>query len=154
MIQYTLDYNLINDYINCFTVLATRMVGPQLALANSRSCFISHFGVSPIVCAVTWYLIRTHVMDHHKIFPSFLLWTLHFLKNYENLEVLRTIIPGNPDTGVISEKVWIMIEKISKLGNLVVRIFKFLLCEFCLSNSIASFLYHRSYHRCFVDFLH
>jgi hypothetical protein len=135
MIQYSLDYNLINDYINCFTILASRMIGPQLSLANSRSVFISHFGISPYVCAVTWYLIRTHVMGQDKIFPSFLLWTLHFLKNYTNLEVLRSAIPEKPDTGTLSIKIWLIIEKISMLGDIVVRTFILLSCDFCLSNS-------------------
>jgi hypothetical protein len=100
-------------------------VGPQITQANGRNIFIQFFGISPFTSSVTWYLLTTVALIDLSQRPTHRLWALYFLKNYTTEEVSRKVL-GNPDYKTMREHIWYMIEKISSLGNIVVRTFVYL----------------------------
>jgi hypothetical protein len=131
MYRYQLDFDIIKQYQYAFIVCATQIVGPQISHTNGRNVFISCFRISPFTCAVTWYLLSTVALIDIKQRPIHLLWALYFLKNYTTEEVTRSFL-GNPDHKTMREHIWYMIEKISSLGNIVVRTFLYLYHIFIL----------------------
>jgi hypothetical protein len=63
--------------------LATEMIGKQIRQTNGKFVFNQVFGVTPILCGVTWYLLKNNTELKINIEQVHLLWALYFMKNYE-----------------------------------------------------------------------
>jgi hypothetical protein len=122
MYRYQLDFDIIKQVQYAFIVAASQLVGQQITQANGRNVCIQFYGISPFTCSVTWYLLTTVALIDLNQRPTHLLWALYFFKNYTTEEVSRKVL-GNPDYKTMREHIWYMIEKISSLGNIVVRTF-------------------------------
>ena len=77
--------------------------------------FRSLFGCSPVVCGVLW--VRCNFPEW--VEPKHLLWTLMFLKIYENEKTLATLA-GVGDRQKFREVVWPILMNISALKKSVV----------------------------------
>jgi hypothetical protein len=109
--------------VETFLTSATTMIGKQIQQTNGKFVFNQVFGVTPIVCGVTWYLLKNNTELKINIEQVHLLWALYFMKNYVKEEVLRPVF-NNHDKKIIRDRMWYVIEKISSLSSIVVSIYK------------------------------
>jgi hypothetical protein len=61
MYRYTLNIEQIKQHEECFRLLALRLIGKQIEQKNGPEVFCSLFGLTPYVCGVVWYLLRSIV---------------------------------------------------------------------------------------------
>lgn len=81
--------------------------------------FKSFFGVSPVVCALTWDIIKFEAPSQSA--PNHLLWCLYFLKQYPTEHEMRSLFKADEKT--IRKWIWIFLKMLSNLN--VVGIFKY-----------------------------
>ena len=122
MYRYHIDLQKIKEYVDIFIIIATNMIGRQIQQSNGNIIFNSLFGVTPFVCGVTWFLLINNQHINTNIEPVHLLWSLFFMKNYVKEEVLRAQF-NNPDKKIIRDRMWNIIDKISRLSSIVVSIY-------------------------------
>jgi hypothetical protein len=122
MFRYEINRTVIMEYVHSFLSIATLMIGEQINQTNGKFVFNQIYGVTPIICGVTWYLLKNNVDLRNDIEKVHLLWALYFMKNYVKEEVLRPIF-NNHDKKIIRDKMWYIIEKISCLSSIVVSIY-------------------------------
>jgi hypothetical protein len=126
MYRYEINGPIIMEYVQSFITIATYMIGKQIQQQNGKQVFNQIYGVTPIVCGVTWYLLKNNTQLNNNIQQVHLLWALYFMKNYNKEEVQRPVFK-NFDKKIIRDRMWHIIEKISSLSSIVVSILIFIL---------------------------
>ena len=116
-----------------FYSLGLEMVNNQVIDPNSTPNrnkdleFRSQFGVSWFVCSNVWQLLEMN-FPNRKREPKHLLWGLMFLKVYGS-EKTHSSIAGC-DVKTFRKWAWNVLQDISNLETIVVRVRKILLCSF------------------------
>ena len=85
--------------------------------------FRSWFGTDPLIVQLIWRMLYESRWLFKGYFakPIHLLWSLHFLKNYET-ESENASIYGSVDEKTVRKWVWFYIQGISKLASKVVSL--------------------------------
>ena len=103
-----------------FILLATPILGRHENPNGhgSKDHFRYFFGVSALVCAVSWELLKEHNLLPSSAEPIHLLWACAFLRQYLKEMVLETILGRTMKT--IRHHMWPVIGALGELGHVLV----------------------------------
>lgn len=105
-------------------VTVTEMIelGETLINCKQERTFIAHFGMTPLIVVVLWTLLLSSG-DLLVFTPLQLLWTLHFLKCYQTVDVSAAFC--KIDCKTWSKWVWIVIFALYQQLDLVLIMLHF-----------------------------